>query len=96
MQADSEQAVQVSTYQKVFQVEARRVSIPPAAIFPLTTHITTVASTPNLNQIHGGKHFSPDQVHRQAGLPNVRVSNCLKSQEEFPNARNLWQNFQMP
>lgn len=111
LQADSEQAMQVSTYQKVFQVEACRVSIPPAAIFPLTTHLTTAASTPNLNQIHGGKH---------AGLPNVRVSNCLKSQllncqtyqgelsyigrvsncqksqGEIPNAKNLRESFHMP
>ena len=108
LQADSEQAMQVSTYQKVFQVEPCGVSIPPAAIFPLTTHLTTAASTPNLNQIHGGKH---------AGLPNVRVSNCLKSQllncqtyqgelsyigrvsncqksqGEIPNAKNLRESF---
>ena len=38
----------------------------------------------------------PGASSRQAGLPNVRVSNCLKFQGEFPNARNLWRNFQMP
>ena len=81
LQADSEQAMQVSTYQKVFQVEACGVSIPPAAIFPLTTHLTTAASTPNFNQIHGGKHFSPDQVH-----PHV-LQGCQMS--EFPIAWNL-------